>query len=192
MTDRLGVFSAGPFLCRFLAEQPSDPDTLIDDPIWGEDDPPLPFQNIADMVERLIIPQIDLQDAPFSSWLLARLWFLSDGVIGSSLNVNAHGEGFADGGIYSAFAVLNDAFGHAVATLDIEGMTIYARMVLSARSVQVDPAEIIVALVATLQEQPHDLAPCHIAIADPEQPARICEYGWDGQRFLGKVNDRRA
>lgn len=187
MTDRLGVFSAGPFLCRFLAEQPSDPDALIDDPFWGEDDPPLPFQNIADMVERLIIPQINLQGAPFSSWLLARLWYLSSGAVVSSLNVNADGEGFADGGTYSAFAVLNDDFGHAVAMLDIEGMTIYARMVLSARSARVNPDEIIAALVATLQEQPHDLAPCRIAIADYEQPGRVCEYGWDGQRFLGKA-----
>jgi len=178
-------FAVEQFFCRFLPKQPPDELLLIDDPYWEEDEPPLRFQNIADNLQHTIEQQIDLGDAPFASWLLARLWYLSEGSVRTALRVDAEGVGLADGGHYVIYALIEDTATRGVATLYIEGMDIFTLMILTGRSAQVQPSEIIDALTHTLQAQPAQVALCRIAIADPEQQGAIHEYGWDGAKFLG-------
>ncbi|GAB4199721.1 MAG: hypothetical protein OHK0022_20200 [Roseiflexaceae bacterium] len=184
-------FIAEQFFCRFLPEQPLSEALLIDEPFWDEDDPPLLFRNVVDLIRQEIEQQVDLGEAPFASWLLARLWHLSGGAVQLALNVDPTGSGLADGGNYLAFAVIEDAAGRVLAELQIEGMDIFAQIILTARSVHVSPDDVITALANTLKAQPSQIAPCRIAIADPEQHGQIHEYGWDGSHFLGSYGRHR-
>lgn len=178
-------FAAGRFFCRFLTEQPRSDVVLIEDQFWEEDDPPLIFQNIAGIIRDEVEQQVYLNKAPFASWLLARLWYLSHGAIYFALDVDKNGLGMSDGGNYLVFALVEDNTGRIMAEMEIEGMSIFTQMILTARSIHVSPSEVIKALADTLKAQPNQIAVCRIAISDPEQLGVLHEYGWDGKQFLG-------
>lgn len=183
-SERIG-FAVGSFFCRFIPESDSEEVFLLDDPSLDGDELSRTVDNVVNLISDYVGQHIDLEGAPFASWLLARLWYLTDGAVRVGLNVNAQGDGFADGGHYMGAALIEDKPDHAIAVLWIEGMDFYTQVVLTSCSIHISPEHVVQSLAQVLQADPTKIAPCRIAIADPEHQGFIHEFGWDGKTFLG-------
>lgn len=138
-------------------------------------------------------PGLSAED-PFASWLLARLCFLSGGVLPIG------GHGVADGGGWGFDLDVCSPAGERLAVLsiqgDMQGAAVFARAASGT-----DPRALMEELVTCLVET-HDLATCRVSVYDPEwkedpdsyspRPTRGSRavYGWDGKKLLGRRNPR--
>lgn len=123
------------------------------------------------------------------SWLLARLWQLTDGGISKAMVSLQQGEpGFADGGDYHLFLLVEKDH-EAVAVLCIEGSADLHTFIIDIRQYSESLGEegleqIFKNFADTLLRAPKEIAVCKITINDPEQGGFPWEYGWDGKVFL--------
>ena len=132
-----------------------------------------------------------------SSWILARLRFLSQGEIESSLNAN---EKQADGmyqwcqdcGIYYAAGTIIDTLSWERAAnfylewypQDDKDMHWVARLKLTDCDRNYDPQIIIQLFSDLIRSDPNQVSICKIVIQDPEDHMKPCYYGYDGEKYL--------
>lgn len=126
----------------------------------------------------------------YESWMLARLWHLSNGDTKAALNLNIDREaclGGEDGGAYYAYGIVHDATGEVVGHVHVEGYGHgYAKFTLFECSEDADPQDIQQKLADLLWEKEDEVAVCLIEIRDPEQQQKPYYYGWDGVNFRPK------
>jgi hypothetical protein len=123
------------------------------------------------------------------SWLLARLWYLSDGaILGAIGSMDDKGEGCCDGGDFYGYLLVENA-ASALGVLEIRGdqHISYGSINLVKRSESMKAKHIegfYTSLSNTLIEEPQKLAICSVTIKDPEKGRYPWKYGFDGQKFL--------
>jgi hypothetical protein len=123
----------------------------------------------------------------YESWMLARLWKLSNGEIKDALNLNIDREaglGGEDGGAYYAYGIVHAADGQLVGHVHVEGYGHgYVKFTLFECSEDADPQAIQQALADLIWENEDEVAVCLIEIRDPEQHQKPYFYGWDGVHY---------
>lgn len=123
------------------------------------------------------------------SWLLARLWYLTEGgILGALGSMDEKGTGCCDGGDFYGYLLVENAVG-ALGVLEIRGSqdNSYASINLVKRSETMKAKQIETfyrSFASSLLKEPQELAVCNITIKDPEKRGYLWKYGFDGHKFL--------
>lgn len=123
------------------------------------------------------------------SWLLARLWYLTDGgILGALGSMYEKGKGCCDGGDFYGYLLVENATG-ALGVLEIRGSqdNHYVSINLVKRSENMKAEQIesfYRSFASSLLKEPQELAVCNITIKDPEKKGYPWKYGFDGHKFL--------
>lgn len=123
------------------------------------------------------------------SWLLARLWYLTDGaILGTIASMDEKGEGCCDGGDFYGYLLVENAAG-ALGILEIRGSQdnsyVGINLVKRSETMKAEQIESFYRSFAKyLLKKPQDLALCSITIKDPEKRNYPWKYGFDGHKFL--------
>ena len=176
----------GSYSLVVLNKSVRDGEVIIEDPFYEEQDTLFRDENIISLIRDEIKQVIELQEAPFASWLLARLWFLTNGEIKEGLNIYEENRGGQDGGWYYCQFSIEDFNGKTVTIIYVEACSWYENVFIKECSESVDPLEAIELIKNILIKEPTSLAVCSIGIEDPEENCKLYTYGWDGSIFLGK------
>ena len=176
----------GEFLLVVLDRFVSD-ENIIEEPRYKKDETLFKDENIILLIKDKILESIELREAPFASWLLARLWHLTNGEIEKGLNLYDKNIGCQDGGWYYCQFSVQNLDNKTLATLYLEACSWYENIFIQECSESIEPLEIIELIEDILLTQPNDLAVCSIAIENPEENGKLYFYGWDGYSFLGKI-----
>lgn len=179
-------FPIGRYFFQVLDKAIFNERDLIEDPYWQEENTNFRNENVLSGIRDEIRGQISLNNAPFASWLLARLWYLTEGEIKTGLNVDEQGNGGQDGGWYYCQCLITDSKNKALALLYIEGTHYYEQVFLQECSETIDPYELMQVIEETLKCDPNKIMVCHIVVEDYEENLKPYTYGWDGKEFLGQ------
>jgi hypothetical protein len=123
------------------------------------------------------------------SWLLARLWYLTDGgILGALRSMYEKWEGCCDGGDYYGYLLVENSTG-ALGVLDIRGSQdnsyVSINLVKRSETMQAEQIESFYrSFASSLLKEPQELAVCNITIKDPEKRGYPWKYGFDGHKFL--------
>lgn len=124
-----------------------------------------------------------------SSWLLARLWHITDGaILGAISSVNEKGEGFGDGGDFYAYLLVEKSE-DVLGVLEISGSQHISwgsiKLLKRAETMKAQQMEAFYrSFGSTLLKEPQELAVCSITIKDPELRGYPWKYGWDEYKLL--------
>jgi hypothetical protein len=176
----------GKFSLVVLNKSIDDGEIIIENPLYNEQDTLFRDENIIHLIKDEVTQAIELKEAPFASWLLARLWFLTNGEIKEGLNIYEENIGCQDGGWYYCQFSLEDFKDKTVAIIYVEACSWYENVFIKECSESVTPLELIEFIKHILIKEPTSLAVCSIGIEDPEENGKLYTYGWDGTTFLGK------
>ena len=182
-------FQVGTVNVRFIEDSNDLPTwdqgwSEIADEVW-----PIPlFENIlwdSFDIQAHVRAVIPLGDASFGSWLLARLLYLSGGTI-PIMGCDENGLVMIDSGNLCSIFVVEALDGEALGLGYLGIYNEFQQIELRHCSERLEPnvfsRDFAVVLCADLK----GLMVCRIDVGDFERPGWRTEFGWDGNRFLGR------
>ncbi|SFB72548.1 Immunity protein Imm5 [Flexibacter flexilis DSM 6793] len=128
-----------------------------------------------------------VQGNKVSSWLLARLWYLTDGYIINTINsLDNNLVGSSDGGDFYTYMLIENTR-EPIGVLEFRGSPDYSSITITKRSVDFKVQNLTHfyrQFAAKLLDEQRQLSICEITVKDPELLLYPYKYGWNGQELL--------
>lgn len=124
----------------------------------------------------------------FSSWVLARLWYLFTPNFEKSLNVslteNNQYVGTQDSGSYMADGIIMNLDKKLIGNFYVCGSSGYPNITITDFALGFSVKEALKQLSDLIWSEPNKISKCHIIIKDPEQNNKKFHYGWNENMLL--------
>lgn len=188
------------FEITFVPFLTNEDDIRVNDPLYLPDEIYFQYNDIIWRDEQDPLYNDFYTRGILSSWILARLRFLSKGEILHSLNAceeqeNGMYQWCQDCGIYYAAGTIIDTLSwERAANFYLEwyprtyskysNWTAIAWLKLTDCDRNYDPQIIIQSFSDLIRSEPDQVSICEIVIQDPEDHMKPCYYGYDGEKYL--------
>ncbi|AFM05182.1 hypothetical protein Fleli_2829 [Bernardetia litoralis DSM 6794] len=150
------------------------------------EDTQMMLENVLWMSDKVDTHITDSDD--FSSWVLARLWYLFKPNFDKSLNVfpteNNQYVGGQDSGSYIADGIIMNLDKNLIGNFYVCASSDYPDIRITDFAFGFSVKEALKQLSDLIWSEPNKISKCHIIIKDPEQNSKKFHYGWDGEKFF--------
>ncbi len=150
------------------------------------EDTQMMLENVLWMSDKVDADIADSND--FSSWVLARLWYLFAPNFDKSLNVflteNNQYTGGQDSGSYIADGIIMNLDKKLIGKFFVCASSDYPNITITDFALGFSVKEALRQLSDLIWAEPNKISKCHIIIKDPEQDGKKFHYGWDRNIFF--------